>query len=53
MEATHQFKIYYDKKFVCSIISHTKWEAIDRAFYKYVVMCPTIVREKFKAKMIF
>lgn len=35
MENTYVFKIYYDKKFVTTITAHTKWEAIDNAFYRY------------------
>jgi hypothetical protein len=53
MEAIHQFKIYYDKVLVWAVVSHTKWEAIDRAYYRYITQCPTIDRAKFKAKKVF
>ena len=53
METTHQFRIFYDGKAVCLMTSHTKWEAIDRAYYKYITECPTIERAKFKAKKVF
>lgn len=48
MEATFLFKIYYDKKFVSTITAHTKWEAIDRAFYIYLYKYD---RKKITAKM--
>lgn len=36
MEATYNFKVYYDKKWICDIVAHTKWEAMDKAYYKYL-----------------
>lgn len=36
MENTYNFKVYYDKKWICDIVAHTKWEAMDKAYYKYL-----------------
>lgn len=49
MENTYVFKIYYDKKFISTITAHTKWEAIDRAYYKYFFN-ENLDRKKLKAK---
>jgi hypothetical protein len=53
MESQHYFKIYYAQAFVCSVVAHTKWEAIDRAFYKFIGDCPHLERAKFKAKKVY
>ncbi len=53
MESQHYFKIYYAQAFVCSVVAHTKWEAIDRAFYKFIGDCPHLERTKFKAKKVY
>jgi len=53
MESQHYFKIYYAQEFVWSVVAHTKWEAIDRAFYKFIGDCPHLERAKFKAKKVY
>lgn len=53
MESQHYFKIFYDKVCVCSVVAHTKWEAIDRAYYKFIGDRPHLVRAKFKAQKIY
>ena len=53
MENVHSFKIYYGNVAVCTLVAHTKWEAIDKAFYKYIGVHPHIVRSKFKATKLF
>ena len=49
MESQHYFKIYYAQEFVWSVVAHTKWEAIDKAFYKFISDHPYLERKKFKA----
>jgi hypothetical protein len=51
MENTYTFNIYYDKKWVCDIVAHTKWEAIDKAYYRYLWV-DNIDRSKLKAKCL-
>ena len=53
MENQYYFKIYYAQAFVWSVVAHTKWEAIDRAYYKFIDDCPYLERSKFKAKKIY
>lgn len=53
MEAIFLFKIYYKKVRVWSVIAHTRWEAIDKAYYEYATKYPLIERSKFKAKKSF
>ena len=50
MESQHYFKVYYAQEFVWSVVAHTKWEAVDRAYYKFTVDRPHLERSKFKAK---
>jgi hypothetical protein len=53
MESLHYFKVYYNKEFVCSISAHTKWEAMDRAYYMYASEMPNLERSKFSATKIY
>lgn len=53
MESTHYFKVYYGNVLVCNITAHTKWEAVDRAYHKYVIERPNLERSKFKAIKIY
>lgn len=50
MENQYHFSIYYKNVCVWSVVSHTKWEAIDKAYYKFVGIYPNIERSKFRAK---
>jgi hypothetical protein len=36
-----------------SVVAHSKWEAIDKAYYKFIGENPQLVRAKLKAKKIF
>ena len=53
MEATYYFKIYYNRKAVCTITAHSIYEAIDRTYSKYVNQYPEIDRRFFTGKKIF
>lgn len=53
MESQHYFKIFYDKVCVWSVVAHTKWEAIDKAYYRFIGDRPHLVRAKFKAQKIY
>jgi hypothetical protein len=50
MESTHYFKIYYGNVYVLSVCAQTKWEAIERAYSKFMSDVPNLKREKFTAK---
>lgn len=52
MENQYCFKVYYDKTFVWLVVAHTKWEAIDRAYFKFTADSPHLERSKFKAKKV-
>ena len=53
MEATYYFKIYYNKKPVCTMCAHTIYEAIDKTYSKYSGMYPDIDRKFFTATKIY
>lgn len=53
METLYHFNVYYGQVCVWSVAAHTKWEAIDRAYYKFIVDRPNLDRTKFKAKKIY
>jgi hypothetical protein len=50
MESSYLFKVYYGKELVCTMVARTKWEAVDRAYYKYLYLHPNIERSLFRAK---
>ena len=52
MELEHHFKLFYDTKYVCLIVAHTKWEAIEKAYSKFIFEHPYLLRQKFKATKI-
>lgn len=49
VESEYYFKIYYGTVCVWSVVSHTKWEAIDKAYYKFIGESPQLERAKFRA----
>jgi hypothetical protein len=52
MESTYHFQVSYNRTHVCTISAHSGFEAIDRAFYRYVEKHPNISRKLFKAKKV-
>ena len=52
MEKIYYFKISYNKNYVCTIGAHSNFEAIDKAFYKYVWKHPYLSRKLLKAKKV-
>lgn len=53
MESLHYFKIYYGNVYVLNVTAHTKWEAVDKAYYKFIGERPHLERSKFKAKKVY
>jgi len=53
MEAIFLYRIYYKKVQVWAVIAHTRWEAIDKAYYQYATKFPKIQRSKFGARKSF
>jgi hypothetical protein len=51
-ESKYYFEVYYQGHLVQTIVAHTKWEAIDRVFYRHVGENPLLNRSFFKAKKI-
>jgi len=51
MESEMLFKVYYGGVFVIDIIAHSKWEAVDKAWTKFSVTRPLLVKDKFKARL--
>lgn len=52
MESKYYFEVFYQGHKVQTIVAHTKWEAIDRVFYRYIGENPLLIRGHFKAKKI-
>jgi hypothetical protein len=52
-ESEHHFKLFYDTKYVCLIVAHTKWEAIEKAYSKFIFDHPYIDRKKLQVKKIY
>lgn len=51
-EAEHYFKLFYDGKHVYSVVAHTKWEAIEKTYSKFIFEHPYLLRQKFKVTKI-
>ncbi len=49
MENRRTYKIYYANNYVCDITAYSIFEAVDKAFYKYVEQYPQLVRNLFIA----
>lgn len=49
-ERSYYFEVYYQGHLVQTIVAHTKWEAIDRVFYRHIGYNPLLVRGHFTAK---
>jgi ribosomal protein L20A (L18A) len=50
MEALYTFTISYANKFVCYITAHTKYQALDIAYYRLLGMRKEVERKLLKAK---
>ena len=50
MENKYYFDVYYGKACVWSVVAHTKWEAIDKAYYKFSAGNSNLERTKFRVK---
>jgi hypothetical protein len=50
MEKKRYFKIYNGSELMCIICAHTSFEAIDKAYYKYVSYSKNLERRKLTAK---
>lgn len=51
MEQQTVFAVYYDGEFMCKIYAYTKWEAIDKVFYRVATIHPERDRKKYVAKV--
>jgi len=50
MESKYFFKVFYRGHLVETIYACTKWEAIDRVYYRHIGENPLLVRAHFKAR---
>lgn len=50
MEQTFLFRVYYGSVFVKTVVAHSKWEAIEKAYSKLITDYPHLIRSKFKAE---
>ena len=49
MEREFLFKVYYGSILIRTIVAHTKWEAIEKAYSRYSIDYPGMIRSKLKA----
>jgi len=52
MENNYIFKIWYEGNFICNITARTKFEAIDKVYYKTLDQNNDIIRNKFFSKKL-
>ncbi len=50
MEREYLFKVYYENVLVKTVVAHTKWEAVEKVYSRYIGEYPNLVRSLFKAK---
>jgi hypothetical protein len=50
MESKYFFKVFYRGHLVETIYACTKWEAIDRVYYRHIGENPLLVRAHFTAR---
>ena len=53
MESQHMFNVYYSGRWLCWIVAHTKWEAVDKTYYKLVAQSHSVDRKKMKAVKVY
>lgn len=53
MESQHYFQIFYANVLVLSVVAYSKYEAIDKAYQKFIEDMPKLDRKKFKAKKVY
>jgi len=53
MESQHMFNVYHSGKWLCWIVAHTKWEAVDKVYYKLVSLSHNVDRKKMKAVKVY
>ena len=51
-EAIYRFRITYRGEALCTLLAHTKWEAIQKAYFKYADMLKDVKSSHFEAKKI-
>jgi hypothetical protein len=49
MEREFLFKVYYGNILIRTIVAHTKWEAVEKAYSRYSLDYPDMIRSKLKA----
>jgi hypothetical protein len=52
MERIRYFHVYYRGEFVCTMCAHSNFEAVDRAFYRYLSEIPNLDRSGLIAKKL-
>jgi hypothetical protein len=53
MENQYCFRVYHLKYSICLVVAHTKWEAIDKAYYKFIGDGMELDRKNMKAKKLY
>lgn len=52
MERQRYFNVYYRGELVCTMCAHSDFEAVDRAFFRYVSEIPNLERSGLIAKKL-
>lgn len=53
MENQYCFRVYHLKYSLGLVVAHTKWEAIDKVYYKFTSDGMELDRTKMKAKKLY
>lgn len=53
MENQYCFRVFHMEHSICLVVAHTKWEAIDKAYYKFTADGMELDRKKMKAKKLY
>ena len=52
MESEFVYKVFYGEVLVKTVFAHSKWEAIEKVYSRYIVEHPQLLRSQFKAKKL-
>lgn len=52
MEREYLYKVYYGEVLVKTVVAHSRWEAVEKVYSKYIDDYPNLKRSLFKADAI-
>lgn len=52
MENEYLYKVYYGSVLVKTVVAHTRWQAVEIVYSRYIGEYPNLIRSMFKAKKV-